>query len=251
MITGASAGIGAAFARQLAARGYDLVVVARRVDRLEALAAELRAEHGTGVSVLAADLSQPNDVERVAKQIAALDALELLINNAGFGARGSFATDSPERQLAMIHVHVVASVALCRAALPGMIARHQGAIINVASLAAFIPLPGDATYSATKAYLVSFSEALRIELKGTGVTVQALCPGFTRTEFHGDVMTPCSPSFLWSSADEVVAASLGALRRGAALCVPGLKNQVIGALARAGIIPLVVRHLPRSVWKLR
>lgn len=246
LITGASSGIGAAFARRLAADGYDLVLVARREERLAVLADELGARHGVVVQSLAADLSDPAGVGRVERRVQSLDELDLLINNAGFGARGYFAEADLCEQLKMIQLHVLASVRLARAVLPGMIERDRGGIINVASLEAFIPLPGDATYGATKAFLVTFSQALHEELRETGVRVQALCPGFTRTEFHGVEQVPESdlsriPAMLWSPADEVVAASLRALPRGPVVCVPGWKNRVIVALARLGVVRVLLR----------
>jgi hypothetical protein len=247
LITGASSGIGAAFARRLAAEGCDLILVARREERLAALAGELGAHHGgVVVQCLAADLTDSAGLERVERCIASLEAVDLLVNSAGFAARGNFVEVDPRRQLEMIQLHVVASVRLTRAALPGMIRRRHGGIINVASLAAFIPVPGDATYSATKAYLVIFSQALHEELRGTGVRVQALCPGFTRTEFHSAGQLPEAdlariPAMLWSPAEEVVAASLQALARGQVVCVPGWKNRVILALARMGVVRLLLR----------
>jgi hypothetical protein len=246
LITGASSGIGAAFARRLAADGYDLVLVARREERLAVLADELGARHGVVVQSLAADLSDPTGVGRLERRVQSLDELDLLINNAGFGARGYFAEADLCEQLKMIQLHVLASVRLTRAALPQMIRRDRGGIINVASLAAFIALPGDATYGATKAYLVSFSQALHEELRGTGVCVQALCPGFTRTEFHSAEQLPESdlariPAVLWLQADEVVAASLRGVTKGTVVCVPGWKNRLILALARTGVVRLFLR----------
>jgi short-subunit dehydrogenase len=246
LITGASSGIGAAFARRLAAEDYDLILVARREQRLAALAAELGGRHGVVAQSLAADLTEPAGLEEVEKYVASRDSVDLLVNSAGFGARGDFAQVDLHRQLEMIQLHVLASVRLARAVLPGMIERDRGGIINVASLSAFITLPGDATYCATKAFLVSFSQALHEELRETGVRVQALCPGFTRTEFHGVEQLPESdlariPAVLWSPADEVVAASLRALPRGPVVCVPGWKNRVIVALARLGVVRVLMR----------
>lgn len=237
LITGGSAGIGATFARHLAAQGYDLVLVARGKERLQALAAELSGRHGSAVEILVADLVDQAGIGQVAERIEHLDDLTLVVNNAGFGTTGRFARVDPERQIDMINVHVLASVRLTQAALPGMIARAQGGIINLASLAAFAPLPGGATYSATKAYLVMFSEALDNELQGTGVHVQALCPGFTHTEFHStpefsDGDRQGIPGFLWMQADDVVDASLSALRRGEVVCIPGAKNRVLATLMR-------------------
>jgi short-subunit dehydrogenase len=237
LITGASSGIGAAFARQLAAEGYHLILVARRQERLAALADELQGQHCTIAEVLVADLASSTDVKRVEQRIAELEDLELLVNNAGFGASGHFAQVDLTRQLDMIHVHIIASVCLTRAALPKMVARCRGAIINVSSVAGFVPMPGSATYSATKAYLNFFSEALQAELKGSGVRVQALCPGFTHTGFHDTTDhegfdKSQVPAPLWMSAEEVVRQSLTALGRNQVIYVPGLKNRLLATVAR-------------------
>jgi short-subunit dehydrogenase len=237
LITGASSGIGAAFAHQLAAKAYRLILVARREERLRALAAELQEGYSIPAEVLVADLSDPTDIQRIERRIPELESLDLLINNAGFGVPGQFVERDLGRQLDMIHVHVVATVRLSHAALSGMIARRQGGIINVSSIAAFAPVPGSTTYSATKAYLNVFSEALQAELKGTGVRIQALCPGFTRTGFHYTPDYETSdrrpiPGPLWMSAEAVAAGSLRALDRGKVIYVPGFKNRVLAALAR-------------------
>ena len=241
LVTGATAGIGAAFARQLAARGYDLVLTARDLGRLEALAAELRAKHGIETQALAADLSGDDGVERVAGRIAALSDLTLLVNNAGFGTTGPLATAPPDVQERMVRLHVLAPMRLTRAALPGMLARRAGAVVNVSSVASFIYGAGSVNYCATKAYLTTFSEGLGAELAGTGVQVQALCPGFTRTEFHQRIGPAAGdhPGWMWLTADTVVRASLAQLdRRGPVICVPGLRYKLLVAL---------VRHLPRRL----
>jgi len=248
LITGASSGIGAAFARALAAQGHDLLLVARRRDRLESLAAELKERHAAFAEILVADLSQRAGVERVQARIAELEALEMLINNAGFGTTGRFTRLDVEKQVQMVNLHVVASMRLCRAALPGMIDRGSGAVINVASVLAFGPFPGNATYAATKAFLVAFSKNLHAELGHKGVRFQALCPGFTSTEFHD---TPeyqrfersRIPEMLWLSAEEVVAGSLAALRRNRVVFVPGLKNRLLAALLGGRLGSLVLRLL--------
>lgn len=240
LITGASSGIGAAFAHKLASQGYDLILVARREAKLAQLAAALRQEFRVNVEVLAADLSQPADVARVETRIAGLTPLELLVNNAGFGVPGKFAEIPLERTLAMIDVHVLASTRLSRAALPGMMARDKGGLINVSSIGAFIPKPEDAVYCATKAYLVAFSQALQAELEDTGVQVQALCPGFVPTEFldHPEYEALQAkdkiPGWLWMSAEAVVEESLQSLKCGQVICIPGFKNRLIVALARSG-----------------
>ena len=226
VITGASSGIGEAFARRLAAEGFDLTLVARREDRLRALAGELAAAHGITADVLAADLALDEDIARVARAVESQPDLVLLINNAGFGTRGTFTEVPLERHLDMIRVHDIASVALSWSAVKGMVERGAGAVINVSSIAAFFPSGGGSTYTATKVYLNNFSEALAAELHGSGVKVQALCPGFTYSEFHdapeyvgfdrGQI-----PKALWMPAGDVVAESLAALAGDRVIVVPG------------------------------
>ena len=182
-ITGASSGIGREFARQLAGQGWRLVLIARRADRLNALATELPAQHGAQPEVIAADLLAPADLERVAERIAAAPP-ELLVNNAGFGTAGALAQLDAARELDQVRILVLAVVRLTRAALPGMLARGSGAIVNVSSLAGEAPGPYNATYSASKAFVTSFSEAVFEETRGSGVRVMALLPGFTTTEFQ-------------------------------------------------------------------
>jgi len=182
-ITGASSGIGAAYARRLAAGGKNLFLIARRGDRLEALAEELRRSHAATTEVLVADLTKPADIKRVEKRIQQIEPLDMLINNVGFGTLGLFSEIDLAKHLDMINLHVIASTRLCRAALPGMIARNSGTIINVSSAGAFMPTQGNVTYCATKSFLVTFSEALQRELVGTSVKIQALCPGFIQTSF--------------------------------------------------------------------
>lgn len=243
LITGASSGIGAVFARQLAARGYNLLLVARRVERLTALANELEQAHPIKAAIQVVDLADPVAVEELARQITQLKTLILLVNNAGFGTTGPFVQNEPGSQLDMIRVHVLATVRLTHAALPGMIARGRGAIINVSSMASLVPMPGNVTYCATKAYLTSFSQALQIELAGTGVQVQALCPGFTHTEFHSTMAADHYdhtriPDWMWMPADEVVAGSLRALERGRVVYIPGVRNRLLAALIHLAPIAL-------------
>lgn len=232
-ITGASSGIGAAFAHHLAARGYHLILVARRETPLSALAADLMQRHSIQATILPADLTRPPDVEHVAQHIAACPTLSILINNAGFATTAPFAALPLTRHLAMLQLHITTSLALTHAALPGMLARQRGTIITVSSIAAFIPSPGNVTYSATKAFLNTFTQALAAELAGTGIQVQALCPGYTATAFHD---TPdfaafdrytAAPRRLWMSPDAVVQASLNALQRGQRIVIPGWHNRLL------------------------
>jgi len=233
-ITGPSAGIGAAFARRLARDGWDVVLVARDRERLTALADELHRGHGIAADVIAADLTDPAARGAVERALDTDRALELLINNAGFGTVGAFASLDAEREEAEITLNVVALVRLTRAALPGLIGRGRGAVINVSSMAAFQPGPHNATYAATKAFVNSFTEALHEELRGTAVRAMALCPGFTRTEFQERAQMDVSaiPAAAWMSAEAVVDAALTGLRRGDVVCVPGTANWLVsGAVA--------------------
>ncbi len=233
IITGASSGLGAEFAREFAARGHDLLLVARRRKRLEIMAAEAAVKYGVTAEIMPADLSLPEDLERVAARIGETGQVRAFVHSAGFGLEGPFAGSDVAQQVSMINVHVLAGVRLTRAALPAMVQRGQGSVILVSSLGAFAPLPGFATYGATKAYMVSFVRSLAIELEGTGVRVQALCPGFTRTEFQdrqGADLT-LVPKIMWSTPAQVVASSLRALDADRVVFVPGLLNRVAAKLA--------------------
>jgi uncharacterized protein len=243
LVTGASAGIGRAFADRLARDHFELVLVARSAERLEELAAELRARSGVEVTVWPADLTDAPDLARLADAVAERPP-DLLVNNAGFGTVGPFAELDPEGELREIKLNVVAVVRLTRAVLPGMIERGHGAIVNVSSMAGLSPGPYTATYAATKAYVTSFSEALFEELRDSGVKVQALLPGFTRTEFQERAGIDASqiPAFAWMSAEAVVEASLHALERGDALCIPGAGYKVLSSLQ--GLAP---RALARRI----
>lgn len=247
LVTGATAGIGREFAEQLAGRGYDLLLVARDRQRLATTAEALAATHGVKAEAFPADLSLDEDVTRVVERLTASPGLTLLVNNAGFGSRGRLAEADIERQEAMVRLHVLAPMRLTRAALPALLGRRAGGVINVSSVAGFIYSAGNVNYCATKAYLTTFSEGLAAELHGTGVRVQALCPGFTRTEFHARIPGPVErhPQFAWLSAQSVVAYSLRSLERGGPIvCIPGLRwRLVVGA----------IRVVPRSVigWVTR
>jgi hypothetical protein len=235
LITGASAGIGREFAVQLAARGYDLILVARDEDRLAALAGALESERGVATRVLRADLASEDDTDRVVAAVGELARLDLLVNNAGFGTRGTLAEAEPARQEEMVRVHVLAPLRLVQAALPGMLARGEGAIVNVASVAAFLASPRNVNYCATKAYLVSMTEGLAAELRGTGVRAQALCPGFTHSEFHARMRSDkgAIPPFMWLAAPAVVRASLEALDAGGpVVTVPGAGYRLVIPLLR-------------------
>jgi hypothetical protein len=222
LITGASAGLGVDFARQLSAQGRRLVLIARRKERLEALAAELGNARAVEL-----DLSEAGAIERLMGDLAAYgEHVELLVNNAGFGLTGRFAELDGKRQRQMIDLNCGALTELAHAVLPGMIERKSGGILNVASTAAFQPGPGMAVYFATKAFVLSFSEALHEEVKDWGVTVSALCPGPTATEF-GDVagFGKPLPDMIKADSPSVVRAGLAGLEKGKAIVIPGLMNK--------------------------
>ena len=230
LVTGASLGIGEQFARLLAERGNDLVLVARDAGRLEALAKELEAKHGNHCEVLAADLTVAEERRVVEQRVADVD---VLVNNAGFGSFGNcfeLDVDTEDRQ---IQLNVVALMRLTHAAARGMVARGRGGILNVASLAGFQPTPNNATYAATKAFVLSFSQAVHEELKGTGVAVSVLAPGFTHTEFQArsDFDPKSVPGFLWQEAEPVARAGLDGLAKNRAVIVPGAMNKVAAGLS--------------------
>jgi uncharacterized protein len=238
LVTGASSGLGEVFARKLVARGFDLILVARREDRLRVLAAEVAGS----AQVLVADLGSDADVAAVERAIRECARLELLVNNAGFGTLGRFWETGIDRQEQMHRVHVMAAVRLTHAALAGMVPRGRGGVVNVSSVAAFGQSAGNVSYCATKAWMNSFTEGLDVELRGIGspVKVQALCPGFTITGFH-DVMgvdRKRIPDFLWLRAEDVVEASLRGLKRGQVMVVPGWTYKVVVQF---------MKHLPGSL----
>jgi len=231
MVTGASSGIGAEFARRLARDGFELILVARRSDLLQQLARELG-----GAEILAADLTLHEDLARVEARIAAASELELLVNNAGFGTRGRFWETPLEGQDRMHRLHVMATLRLSRAALAAMVPRARGGVINVSSVAGFGQNPCSVSYCATKAWMNSFTEGLDLELRGIGspVRVQALCPGYTVTGFHDAVGMSREgiPSWLWMRAEDVVDASLRGLRRGRLFVVPGAIYKLVVTLEK-------------------
>jgi len=241
LITGASSGIGETFARRLSKKGYHLILVARRKDRLEKLAAELR-----NAECLVADLAVISDLHAVEARIAAEPGLELLVNNAGFGTRGRFCESDIEDQDRMHRLHVVAVMRLTRAALQGMTERQKGSVINVSSVAGFINTPNNVGYCATKAWINSFTEGVFLELKSmeSPVRAQALCPGFTYSEFHDVIGMDRSliPKSLWLSSDDVVDASLRCLEENKLFVIPGWRYRLV-----VGLLSLLPRSLKHSI----
>lgn len=251
LVTGASAGLGAGFARHLATRGFDLVLSARRIERLEALAAELRDRHGTEALVAPADLSEPAGARRLLDAVAAYGRpVDALVNNAGWGLPGAFAQTRWADQQAFLQLMVVAPCELAHELLPGMIGRRYGRIVNVASVAGLIPgAAGHTLYGAAKSLLIKFSESLHLEAAPHGVHVSALCPGFTYTEFH-DVngaraqITAATPKWIWLQADKVVEDGWRAVEANQAVCVPGAVYKLI-----CGAVRLVPEGLALAVMR--
>ena len=241
LVTGASSGLGAAFARRLAAQGHDLLLVARRLDRLERLASELAAQ-GVSTQIVAADLARSDGLVEVEAKIAAGRIVAVLVNAAGFGTRRRFAEIERDCTLAMIHLHVIAPVALARAVLPKMIANRRGRIINVSSMAALFASEHYVTYSATKAYLNMFTEGLQAELKGTGVRAQIVCAGLTRTGFFDSPEFAAFkfqrvPDWMWMTPEAVVDEVLASDRP---FLIPGRHNRMFVALLRTPVLGKVV-----------
>src|SRR5215212_12000271 len=241
LVTGASSGIGADIARQLADRGHGVTLVARRVDRLTALAEEIESKLHVRTDAIGCDLSDATARNSLVAEIRArgLD-VSILVNNAGFGSAGDFQDLDLESELQMVRTNVEAVVHLCGEYIPGMTERGEGAVLNVASTAAFQPLPRQGTYSASKAFVLSFTEVLSSDLKTTGVTATALCPGPVKTEFmeQHPGFDVSSPDFVWMSSADCANAAVKGLERGKRVVVPGVGNR-IGTLAG--------QHAPRSV----
>jgi short-subunit dehydrogenase len=232
LITGASSGIGRVFAEHLAADKHDLIIVARRENKLRELADAMQSAHGISVNVVTADLAIRSDIERIARVIASTDTLEVLINNAGFGTSGLFYESDISKQQAMLDVHISATMQFTRAALPVMIARRRGTIINVSSVASFMYGDRRANYCASKAYINVFTQSVQEEVREHGIKLQALCPGFTYTEFHDTeefekFERTSVPKFMWMRAEDVVETSLRALESRRTIVIPGIYNRLI------------------------
>jgi len=256
LVTGASSGIGEEFARQLAAAGCDLIITARRRDRLEALRDEIAEGSGRRVEVLEADLSTESGRKALEARVRSESRLTVLVNNAGFGISGNYIEQPVESHQRMIDVHITAVVRLCYAAVPGMLDRGLGFIINVSSIAAFIPAGGGPGYSASKAYLNSFSANLQ-SLVAPSIRIQALCPGYTYTEFHNSAdyqgnERQVLPKWAWMTSEQVVDCSLRSLKSGKVIVIPGLKNRLVAELLRSSLGGAIMgwrsRHWGRGGW---
>jgi len=260
LITGASAGIGLSYAKHLAQYGFDLVLLARRKDRLQTIANELESEYDIRCEIIQADLSEIGDITKAADYISQIDNLDILVNNAGFATLGYFADVNVEKSMRMLNVHITATMQFTHAAIQGMLERNRGAIINVSSMGAFALTPGNVVYDSTKSFLNTFSENLNIEVQDKGIRIQALCPGFTRTEFHevGDLKNydrSAVPDSLWMSPDTLVSLSLRALERDKkVIFIPGWQKRLSkwilmhSSLARKALI--AKSDLPKSIEKI-
>jgi uncharacterized protein len=252
LITGASSGIGVALAGELARRGHALTLVARRADRLRDLAAQISSEHGVQVDWIAADLTDAADRDRIPGEVSGRgQVVGMLINDAGMGTSGPFHELPIAKEIAMIRLNVEAMVALCGAFIPGMVERGSGAVLNVASVSGFMPVPQQATYSASKAFVLTFTEALTIDLHGTGVTATALCPGPVKTEFEGII--DGLPSALFLEPERVARKAIDALEAGRLSVVPGAMNKVNAVSGRYAprrvFLPLARRFWPTGSEK--
>lgn len=247
LVTGPTAGIGQAFTHELAARGYDLVLVARTRERLEELAERLRSRYAVAVEVLPADLADRDALATVEARVGDRDRpIDLLVNNAGYGHRRPFVENSVEDEQAMLDVLVTAVMRLSHAAVVPMLERGAGAIVNVASVAAFLPR---GTYSAAKAYVVSFSRWLDLTYRARGIRAMALCPGFVRTEFHGrmGVRRTSAPRWMWLEAERVAREALDDFDHGRRVSVPSRRYKALAAVAR--VVPDTVLARFQSVGR--
>ena len=243
LVTGASSGIGEQIARGLARRGHGVTLVARREDRLTALAEELARAHDVRAEVIGADLAEPAARDALAAKVGELGLdVEVLVNNAGYGGFGAFAEQEREREIGMIRLNIEALVDLEARFLPGMVGRDRGAVINIASTASFQPIPDNATYAATKAFVLSHGEAVHEELRGSGVALTTVCPGPVKTEF-ADVAglggaEDRTPDFVWLTPDQVARAAIEGAEKNKRVVVPGALNRATS---------LVGQHSPRAI----
>jgi len=255
LVTGASSGIGAEIARELARRGRGVTLVARRKEKLEDLATELAGAHGVRTEVVAADLADAESRARLADDVGDRGlTIDVLVNNAGLSTTGPVHRSDPDAELRMLRVDVEAVVDLCSRVLPGMVTRGEGAVLNVASTAAFQPLPGQAGYGGCKAFVLAYTQAIHTELRGTGVTATALCPGPVDTGFGEAAGFDAAdaeaalPAFMWEQAADVARVGVEGMDRGRAVVIPGVAN-AIGAYAghltpKSLLLPLLARQHP-------
>ena len=248
LVTGATAGIGASYANLLAKEGFDLILVARDLSRLNQVAKALSKRFGVKAQCIKADLTKPSQLAKVEKRVAdSKKPIDILVNNAGFGIKDSFTVSNLDKEQELLDVLVTAPMRLTHAVLPVMIKRNTGIIVNVSSVASFI---AGGTYSAAKSYLTVFSESLHTELRGTNVKISALCPGFTRTEFHarGRMKMTALPKFMWLDSDKIVSKSWKYAKANRVICIPGWQYKILSAIARNAPRP-IVRKVGMNVRK--
>ncbi len=250
LITGATSGIGKAFAERLAAMGYDLILTGRRAQVIREAARKLEKEHRITATAIIAELSTEEGIRAVLAAIKKSGGIDFLINNAGYGTDGLFKNLAIQEHLDMISVHVNASLRFIYAALPGMLAKKSGAIINVSSLAAYFPAPINGIYGGSKSFLKVFTESLHMEVRRSGVRVQALCPGFTHTDFHNKMGVEeelaRNPNIFWMSAEQVADISLKCLKKCKVVCIPGFRNRVlwfVGRILPTGLYYRLIENL--------
>jgi short-subunit dehydrogenase len=254
-VTGASSGIGVELATELARRGHGLTLVARREDLLQEVADRLAEDHGVRTDVIAADLADPASRAALVQEIADRGlVVDVFANNAGFSTTGAVAVSDPEAEMKLVRVDVEAVVDLCSRVVPGMVERGRGAVLNVASVGAFQPLPGQASYAAAKAFVLSYTDSLHAELKGTGVSATSLCPGPVQTNFGEaagftqDETDGALPAFMWETAEDVARAAVEGMAKGRRVVIPGVAN-VVGAYAgrlapKSLLVPILARQHP-------
>jgi short-subunit dehydrogenase len=252
VITGASSGIGLEFAKQLAARKINLILIARRKERLDEICKELSNTYNISAKAIPADLANFDEIQKVIQEILKISPIDILINCAGFATLGYFASVPLEAYSEMISLHINAAVALCYFLLPKMQEQNQGIIINIASIGAFTPIRGNSVYSATKSFLITFSENINLELERTNIIVQVLCPGYTKTEFHhvrdfSSFDSSVIPEKLWMSVSDVVAISLAKLKKNKIIVIPGLKNRLLVKFYNSFIIQSFIKYKRKKV----
>ena len=256
VITGASSGIGLEFARKFAEMHIDLILIARRIEKLKEICSELSKIYKIKASYIVSDLSRDEDVRKSIEQIKQFEPIDILVNGAGFGTLGDFPSVSIDVHFQMINLHINTAVRLCHTLIPSMQKRNQGLIINIASLGAFIPTRGNSIYSASKSFLMTFTENLERELAGSGILLQVLCPGFTRTEFHsvgylsGFDSSPI-PKWMWMTTKEVVDYSISSLSKKRLIVIPGRKNRWFAKMHKSVFIQTYVKIKRKRYGKKR
>ncbi|WP_439183561.1 SDR family NAD(P)-dependent oxidoreductase [Carboxylicivirga taeanensis] len=248
IITGPTSGIGQTFAYRLAQQGYNLLLIARREEKLKEIANSLTSQYSIEVQYISADLSNEEDIKRVEQHLHSLTSADILINNAGFGIAGFFMEATTEEQVRMLNVHLTSTIRFSKAVLPVMVRQQKGYIINLASFAAFMDLPGSVMYSTTKAAVIKFSRTLQNEVAEYGIKIQALSPGFTPTAFHSSIKRKAEfvnriPDFLWTPVEQVVEASLANLNNSRVICIPGQVNNLIYWLNKSPLLSKMIQKV--------